>query len=109
MLTPEQILEFKQSGYLVLPGFSDVQFCADVVAFARRELEQQAMPIEFEVDTQYPGAPLSRLAEGGETARRLLMASARHPMLLAWATTGALNTVLHQLLGGRGVLIASPP
>jgi phytanoyl-CoA hydroxylase len=99
MLTSEQTLEFKKNGYLVLPGFSNTQFCESVVAFAKSELERQAMPIEFEADTQYPGAPLSRSAEGGATARRLLMASARDPMLLDWATSGALNGILHQLLG----------
>ncbi len=99
MLTSEQILAFKKNGYLVLPGFAQPEYCAAVVAFAITELEQQAMPIEFEADTHYPGAPLSRSADGGATARRLLMASARHPMLLDWATTGALNGILHQLLG----------
>lgn len=99
MLTSEQILAFKKNGYLVLPGFAQPEYCAAVVAFAITELEQQAMPIEFEADTHYPGAPLSRSAEGGTTARRLLMATARHPMLLDWATTGALNGILHQLLG----------
>lgn len=99
MLTSEQILEFKKNGYLVLPGFSTAQFCERVVAFATSELERQVMPIEFEADTHYPGAPLTRSAEGGATARRLLMASARHPMLLDWATAGALNGILHQLLG----------
>lgn len=99
MLTSEQTLEFKKNGYLVLPGFSNTQFCESVVAFAKSELGRQAMPIEFEADTQYPGAPLSRSAEGGATARRLLMASTRDPMLLDWATSGALNGVLHQLLG----------
>lgn len=104
MLTSEQIHEFKQKGYLVLPGFSSAQFCESVVAFAKSELEQQSMPIEFEADTQYPGAPLSRSAEGGATARRLLMASARHPMLREWATSGALNGILHQLLGQEVLL-----
>jgi phytanoyl-CoA hydroxylase len=99
MLTSEQINEFKKNGYLVLPGFSDARFCETVVAFAKSELEREAMPIEFEADTQYPGAPRSRSDEGGSTARRLLMAAARHPMLREWATTGALNSVLHQLLG----------
>ena len=105
MLTSEQIHEFKKNGYLVLPDFSSAQFCESVVAFAKSELELQAMPIEFEADTQYPGAPLSRSAEGGATARRLLMAAARHPMLREWATTGALNGILHQLLG-RDVLLS---
>lgn len=104
MLTPEKILEFKQNGYLVLPGFSSAEFCASVVAFAKSELEMQAMPIEFEADTQYPGAPQSRSAEGGATARRLLMASARHPMLRDWATTGELKSILHQLLGAEVLL-----
>ncbi len=104
MLTPEDILDFNNNGYLVLPGFSGAHFCESVVAFAKNELAQQVMPIEFEVDTQYPGAPLSRSAEGGATARRLLMASARHPMLRNWATTGALNGILHQLLGADVLL-----
>lgn len=100
----DEIAEFKKKGYLVLPEFATAQFCESVVAFAQSELQRQAMPIEFEADTQYPGAPRSRDAEGGATARRLLMASARHPMLLDWATTGALNGILHQLLGAEVLL-----
>jgi len=99
MLKSEQIREFKEQGYLVLSGFSDGSFCESVVTLAKSELQRQAMPIEFEADTQYPGAPRSRTAEGGATARRLLMASQRHPMLLDWATTDPLKGILHQLLG----------
>ncbi len=99
MLKSEQIREFKEKGYLVLPGFSGESFCESVVALAKSELQRQAMPIEFEADTQYPGAPLSRTAEGGATARRLLMASQRHPILLDWATADPLKGILHQLLG----------
>src|SRR5687768_18515690 len=99
MLTSEQILEFKKNGYLVLPGFAAPQFCAAVVAFVKSELEQQAMPIEFEADVRYPGAPASRSAEGGATARRLLMAAQRHPMLRDWATGEPLKGILQQLLG----------
>jgi len=104
MLTSEQILEFKKNGYLVLPGFAAPQFCDAVVAFAKSELERQAMPIEFEADTQYPGAPISRSAEGGATARRLLLASQRHPMLRDWATGDPLKSILHQLLGAEVLL-----
>jgi phytanoyl-CoA hydroxylase len=99
MLTPAQILEFKTNGYLVFPGFSPPQFCDEVVAFARNELQQQAMPIEYEADVQYPGAPISRSALGGTTARRLLMASARAPMLREWATGSPIKEILQQLLG----------
>ena len=98
-LTSAQILHFNEKGYLVLPDFAQAEYCAWVVAFARRELKQQAMPIEFEADIQYPGAPVSRVAEGGATARRLLMASTRHPMLLNMATGEPLRGMLHQLLG----------
>src|SRR6187551_3278689 len=104
MLTSEQILEFKKNGYLVLPSFASPHFCDAVVAFAKSELERQAMPIEFEADTQYPGAPISRSAEGGATARRLLLASQRHPMLRAWATGDPLKSILHQLLGAEVLL-----
>ncbi|WP_331351692.1 phytanoyl-CoA dioxygenase family protein [Cellvibrio sp. UBA7671] len=99
MLTPAQILEFRNNGYLVLPGFSTVQFCDAVVAFARNELQQHKIPIEYEADVQYPGAPASRTAVGGGTARRLLMASARAPMLRDWATGDSLKEILQELLG----------
>lgn len=99
MLTAAQILEFKNSGYLVLPGFSTKQFCDAVMAFACNELQQHAMPIEYEADVRYPGAPTSRVAVGGATARRLLMASARAPMLRDWATGSPLKEILQQLLG----------
>jgi phytanoyl-CoA hydroxylase len=99
ILTSEQILRFYKDGYLVFPGFARPEYCTSVVSFAKSELERHVMPIEFEADTQYPGAPLSRTAEGGATARRLLMASSRHPMLLDWATGDPLKGILHQLLG----------
>lgn len=99
MLTPAQVIEFSTNGFVVLPEFSTEQFCNEVVAFAVDELQHQVMPIEFEADVQYPGAPVSRSAEGGATARRLLMASARSPRLRAWATGLPLSPILHQLLG----------
>ncbi|HCS62691.1 MAG TPA: phytanoyl-CoA dioxygenase [Cellvibrio sp.] len=99
MLTPAQILEFRNNGYLVLSGFSTAQFCDAVVVFARNELRRHAMPIEYEADVQYPGAPVSRTALGGATVRRLLMASARTPMLRDWATGNPLKEILQQLLG----------
>ncbi|HSC66930.1 MAG TPA: phytanoyl-CoA dioxygenase family protein, partial [Cellvibrio sp.] len=104
-LTTEQIACFKKEGYLVLRGFASVDFCSQVVALAEHELQQQAMPIEFEADIQYPGAPSSRSAEGGTTARRLLMAVSRHSLLLEWATGEPLKGILQQLLGA-GVLLS---
>jgi phytanoyl-CoA hydroxylase len=99
LLSDAQILEFRTSGYLVLPKFSTPEFCDQVVALALAELQRDAMPIEYEADVQYPGSPASRSADGGATARRLLMASGRSPMLRDWATGQPLSGILHQLLG----------
>lgn len=104
MLTSAQVLAFQRDGYVVVPGFSAPGFCEQVISFAKSELAREAMPIEFEADTRYPGAPESRSAEGGATARRLLMATARSPELLHWATSEPLKGLLLQLLGAGAVL-----
>lgn len=105
MLTSAQILAFQRDGYVVVPAFSTPDVCASIVAFARQELARVALPIEFEADTQYPGAPVSRAAEGGATARRLLMATGRSDELRSWATSGRLKHMLVQLLG-EGVTLS---
>ena len=99
MLTSEQILHFKTQGYVVLPSFTDTMFCDNVTLFAQDALKNQVAPIEFEADTRYPGAPISRDVQGGHTARRLLQAYARAPMLAQWASSNTLTQCLHQLLG----------
>lgn len=99
MLTAAQLVQFDHLGYLVLPNFAHADFCDQVLALAHQHVAQQLMPIEFEADTQYPGAPVSRSAEGGATARRLLMAAGRDPLLMAWATAPELKNILQQLLG----------
>ncbi|WP_039915548.1 phytanoyl-CoA dioxygenase family protein [Cellvibrio mixtus] len=99
MLSPEQILHFKNQGFLILPQFESVGFCEAVIELAKGELQKHAAPIEYEADTQYPGAPHSRDAEGGKTARRLLSAYARDPLLAQWATAEKLRAPLQQLLG----------
>jgi len=101
MLTPSQIFQFKNFGYVVVPEFADLDYCEIVVALARSELKKQAMPIEYEADTHYPGAPKSRSEEGGNTARRLLSATQRSARLVDWATSEPLKENLRQLLGER--------
>lgn len=99
MLTTEKILNFKKNGYVVLPGFAEQAFCAEVIAIAEQGINKHIIPIEYEADTHYPGAPISRTVEGGATARRLLDATARHPLLADWATNDSLRVILFQLLG----------
>jgi phytanoyl-CoA hydroxylase len=99
MLNTAQIEQFHQHGYLVLPGFGSLEYCEQVLQFAQQQLDAVALPIEYEADTRYPGAPASRDAEGGQTARRLLQAYARTPLIANWATQAALAEALGQLLG----------
>lgn len=99
MLTSSQIVQFKNFGYVVIPEFADLDYCETTVALARSELKKHVMPIEYEADTHYPGAPKSRSAEGGDTARRLLGATQRSPQLVDWATSAPLKENLRQLLG----------
>lgn len=105
MLSDDQLRSFDEHGYLILPGLADPAQCDEMVRFAAHELAREAMPIEFEADTQYPGAPSSRQAEGGRTARRLLQAYGRSPMISAWATGAALAWPLKQLLGPQTYLV----
>ena len=99
MLNSTQIEQFHQQGYLVLPSFSGPEYCEQVLQLAQQHLDQVTLPIEYEADTRYPGAPISRDAEGGQTARRLLQSYARSALLADWATQPALVQVLTQLLG----------
>lgn len=99
MLSAQQVLDFNRNGYLVLPAFESAEFCESIIDFAKEELQKHAAPIEYEADTRYPGAPSSREAEGGKTARRLLGAYGRAPLLANWATSASLHENLQQLLG----------
>ena len=105
MLTTEQLNHFSTQGYLILPGLADSAYCDSVIALAEQALRADTAPIEYEADTRYPGAPVSRDAEGGRTARRLLQAIARSPLLANWATGAPLSVALHQLLG-QGVRLS---
>ncbi len=99
MLTTEQLNHFTTNGYLILPALADTGYCSSVIALAEQALSEDTAPIEYEADTRYPGAPISRDAEGGQTARRLLQAVSRSPLLANWATSEPLSQPLRQLLG----------
>ncbi len=105
MLSQQQQQVFAEQGYLVLPAQAEPAFCQQVIAFAEAELARQAQPIEYEADTAYPGAPSSRQAEGGMTARRLLQAYARHTMLANWATGPSVKPAILDLLGAKAKLV----
>lgn len=104
MLTPQQVHQFSELGYLVLPGLADAAYCEAVIAFAQAQLQGPALPVEFEADTGYPGAPNSHEAEGGRTVRRILRAYGRDALVSDWATGPKLALPLKQLLGEGALL-----
>jgi phytanoyl-CoA hydroxylase len=82
----EQIQTLREQGFVVVPGLVPAERCEEMKQVAQRQLQEAAAPIEFEADLQYPGAPSSRHAPGGQTVRRLLDAYARDRSFSQWAT-----------------------
>lgn len=81
----------REHGYVVVPRFVPPSELRQLNAVARQQLAARVAPVEFEADLQYPGAPLSRSATGGETVRRLLDAYARDPAFAAIATSSRVH------------------
>jgi phytanoyl-CoA hydroxylase len=102
--TPEQLAQFSRDGYQIVRGLVPADACARLRASAERDLAATVPPVEYEADTQYPGAPQSLQAPGGRTVRRLLQAYARDAGFREWATAVPIVTRLKQLLGPRIVL-----
>ena len=86
-----QIEQLRAKGYVVVPGFVPAESRAALMAAARAQLAAHVPPLEFEADLQYPGAPPSHTAAGGDTVRRLLDAYGREPQFAAWAAAPALR------------------
>jgi phytanoyl-CoA hydroxylase len=101
MLTSEQVEQFQQDGYLVISASQRVEFCRFVLELAKADLLADRQPIEYEVDVAYPGAPVSKCAPGGDTARRLLNAVGRNNAIREFATGGYIKSILSALMQGN--------
>jgi phytanoyl-CoA hydroxylase len=99
-----QIDAVRENGYVVIPGFIPAEQLGPLNRIARELLAARAQPIEFEADLQYPGAPPSRAAAGGETVRRLLDAYQRHPDFAASATAPNLRDWMAAYFGEAALL-----
>lgn len=97
----EQIEQLRHKGYVVVPQFVPPEGLTRLNEAARAELVARAEPLEFEADLQYPGAPPSRTAAGGETVRRLLDAYARNPVFAQWGAATALREWMEAYFGER--------
>ncbi|HEV7610584.1 MAG TPA: phytanoyl-CoA dioxygenase family protein [Steroidobacteraceae bacterium] len=94
-----QIEALRESGYVVIPGFAPVERLTKLNDVARSQLAARLDPLELEVDLQYPGAPPSRAAAGGETVRRLLDAYGRHPEFAEVAIAARLREWMETYFG----------
>ena len=87
-----------------MPKFVSGGALAALNDIARAQLATCAGLVEFEADLQYPGAPSSRQAAGGETVRRLLDAYCRDPLFARWATAPVLRRWMEAYFGEEALL-----
>ncbi len=94
-----QLDTLRDRGYVVVPRFVRADELVRLNQAARLQLAARADPIEFEADLQYPGAPPSRTAVGGETVRRLLDAYGREPIFAARSRAPELRAWMESYFG----------
>ncbi len=81
-----QILQVREQGFAVVPRWVPDPALAELRRVAQAQLATREAPLELEADIQYPGAPPSRAAAGGDTVRRLLNAYDRDPIFARCGT-----------------------
>ena len=105
MLNQEQIQHFRKFGYLVIKQAANSQTIESLRAITEQHLEQAIEPIELESDVHYPGAPESKDAPGGKTARRLLDAYHRDVLFKEWANKPSITKCIRQILQSKELYI----
>ncbi|MCH2189799.1 MAG: phytanoyl-CoA dioxygenase family protein [Gammaproteobacteria bacterium] len=101
MLSHAQIQQFKIDGYLVIPevfAHSEIKALRETTT---AHLGDRIEPFELESAVQYPGAPQSTTAAGGDTIRRLKLAFQRHSVFKKVAETPEIVDSIAQILGGK--------
>lgn len=96
--------QYAREGYAIVRGLAPAVQVARMREVALAHLAEPRLPVEYEADTQYPGAPATRDAPGGRTVRRLLQAYARDEVFRAWALSPLIAGRLAQLLGPGALL-----
>ncbi|MFO0917921.1 MAG: phytanoyl-CoA dioxygenase family protein [Planctomycetaceae bacterium] len=96
---PQEVVDFERDGFVVVRGLADVAMVGRMRSVTDYGVRAQVGPIEYESDLQYPGAPASKGARGGETIRRLKQAHSRDYVFTEWLLKPELLGRLRQLLG----------
>jgi phytanoyl-CoA hydroxylase len=103
-LSDVECVQFAREGYAVVRGLAPTATVARMREVALSHLAEPRLPVEYEAETQYPGAPPSIDAPGGRTVRRLLQAYARDAVFREWAVSPLIAPRLRQLLGAPVLL-----
>ena len=97
-LSPEQIDQFRNDGFLVFRRLATASACETMLGVVREHLRGEIAPVEYEADVGYTGAPSSLDAPGGRTVRRLRNAYQRDACFRSWAEDTRTAGWLRQLL-----------
>ena len=97
---------FARDGYLVVRGLADDSILAPMRDSVLHALQPLQAPVEFEAEVGYPGAPVDREAQGGDTVRRLLHAYSRDEVFRRWATAPEVARILRGLMHEEAVCLS---
>ncbi len=103
-LSDAQLQFFQQEGYLILRQEISSPIIRQIRRVTETGIAEEILPVEFESELHYPGAPESLDAEGGRTIRRLKNAVSRDPVFTELMNLPAVIGSLHQLLGPQVVM-----
>ena len=105
MISTQQQTQFIRDGYLVLPQVLLEDELIRLREVTKQQLLKRITPFELETDVDYPGAPDSQKALGGNTIRRLLQAYDRHEIYQAQAKNNDIMIAIQTLLQVESVYL----
>ena len=111
-LTQEQLARFHKDGFIVLRNFVDAKYCDDILAVAKRHLDDKIEPIETEIGygTRTKEYRTSVTDYGSHTqeehviVRRLRQVYERDVLFKAWMEDEKIRPILEQILDDDVVL-----
>ncbi|MHC4877234.1 MAG: phytanoyl-CoA dioxygenase family protein [Planctomycetota bacterium] len=95
----EEVQHFEENGFVIVRGLGSEEFCSRMTQVTRDHLEREVLPVEFEAEVNYPGAPETLDSPGGRTIRRLKQAHSRDIVFTEWVCSSPILHRLAQLLG----------
>lgn len=97
-LTSQQIADFEQNGFLLLPSFAKDKLCKEILEIAKENIISEQQPIETEEEY------LEINSSQKETIRRLRQVYSRHEKFAQWMKNEAIRPMLKQLLKETPIL-----